>query len=66
MFMHSTSARLSKHDVEPSRNARHIRWGTLFDLVEHIIEILDTMDTFVLEDLVKLLFLSIRRVLIRG
>lgn len=36
----------------------------MFDLVEHIVEVVNIMDTFVLEDLVKLFSLSVRRVLV--
>lgn len=38
----------------------------MFHSVEHMVEIVNFMDTFILEDLVKLFSLSVRRVLIGG
>lgn len=66
LYSSQQSVRLSKHGVKPPRDARHLSRGTKFDSVEHIVEIVNIMDTFFFEDLVKQFYLSVRRVFIGG
>ena len=61
---HSTC--LSKHGVEPARDARYLGHGFQVNLMEEIVERVNVVDVLVFEDLIKLFPLGIRGVLVSG